>query len=131
MATLVRAFAEVANDLPEARYSSADAEALRAEVDHYEKVRLEVKLASGDFIDLKLYEPAMRHLIDSYIRAEESVQVSALEDASLVQLLVERGPAAVDALPDRHLPDWRSHRAELGELPAAHARWVEPSSPGS
>ena len=36
---------------------------LKKEVDHYEKARTEVKLASGDYIDLKMYEPAMRHLI--------------------------------------------------------------------
>lgn len=64
------------------------------------KVRTEVKLASGDYIDLKMYEPAMRHLIDTYIQAEESVKVSAFDDLSLVQLIVERGAAAVDALPD-------------------------------
>ena len=72
---------------------------IKAEVDHYEKVRNEVKLASGDYIDLKMYEPAMRHLIDTYIRAEESEKVSAFDDMSLVQLIVERGPDAVDALP--------------------------------
>ncbi len=68
-------------------------------MDHYEKVRNEVKLASGDYIDLKMYEPAMRHLIDTYIRAEESEKVSAFDDLSLVQLIVERGSRAVDALP--------------------------------
>ena len=58
-----------------------------------------VKLASGDYIDLKMYEPAMRHLIDTYIRAEESELISAFDDMSLIQLIVERGPDAVDALP--------------------------------
>jgi len=58
-----------------------------------------VKLASGDYIDLKMYEPAMRHLLDTYIRAEESEKVSAFDDLTLVQLIVERGAAAVDALP--------------------------------
>ena len=33
------------------------------------KVREEVKLASGDYVDMKLFEPAMRHLLDTYIRA--------------------------------------------------------------
>ena len=69
-------------------------------MDHYEKVRTEVKLASGDYIDLKMYEPAMRHLIDTYIRAEESEKISAFDDLSLVQLIVERGADAVDALPE-------------------------------
>jgi type I restriction enzyme R subunit len=62
-------------------------------------VRTEVKLASGDYVDLKMYEPAMRHLIDTYIRAEESEKVSAFDDMSLVQLVVERGADAVNALP--------------------------------
>ena len=56
----------------EAGYSDAEAQEIKAEVGHYEKVREEVKLASGDYIDMKMYEPAMRHLLDTYIRAEES-----------------------------------------------------------
>ena len=59
-----------------------------------------MKLASGDYIDLKMYEPAMRHLIDTYIRAEESEKVSAFDDMSLIQLIVERGADAVKALPE-------------------------------
>ena len=72
---------------------------IKAEVGHYEKVRQEVKLASGDYIDLKAYEPAMRHLLDTYIRAEESETLSAFDDMTLVQLVVERGEAAIDSLP--------------------------------
>ena len=44
----------------------------------------------------------MRHLIDTYIRAEESEKVSAFDDMSLVQLIVERGADAVEALPEGH-----------------------------
>ncbi len=100
VAAFVRAFANLANELPEAGYAPVEIDALKAEVDHHEKVRTEVKLASGDYIDLKMYEPAMRHLIDTYIRAEESEKVSAFDHVSLVQLIVERGAAAVDTLPD-------------------------------
>ena len=98
-AALLRAYANLANELAEAGYTSAEITALQAEVDHFEKARSEVKLASGDYIDLKMYEPAMRHLIDTYIRAEESEKISAFDDLSLVQLIVERGAAFVDALP--------------------------------
>ena len=49
-----------------------ETEKIKKEVEYFESVRTEVKLASGDYIDLKMYEPAMRHLIDTYIRAEES-----------------------------------------------------------
>jgi len=99
VAAFVRAFANLANELEEAGYTGAEVNTLKTEVDHYEKVRNEVKLASGDYIDLKMYEPAMRHLIDTYIRAEESEKISAFDDMSLVQLIVERGTDAVSALP--------------------------------
>ena len=98
-AAFVRAYANLANELEEAGYSAAEIEKLKAEVDHYEKARTEVKLASGDYIDLKMYEPAMRHLIDTYIRAEESEKISAFDDMSLIQLIVERGADAVEDLP--------------------------------
>ena len=91
VAAFVRAFANLANELTDAGYSPTEIEALKSEVDHYEKVRNEVKLASGDYIDLKMYEPAMRHLIDTYIHAGESEKVSAFDDMSLIQLIVERG----------------------------------------
>ena len=96
---LLRAYANLANEMREAGYTEADAQEIRAEVGHYEKVREEVKLATGDYIDMKMYEPAMRHLLDTYIRAEESEKVAAFDDMTLVELLVERGEGAVDALP--------------------------------
>ena len=98
--SLIRAYANIANEMPEAGYNASDIEKIKREVDHYEKVRSEVKLASGDYIDLKMYEPAMRHLIDTYIRAEESRKISAFDDLTLVQLIVERGAGAVDELPE-------------------------------
>ncbi len=99
VASLLRAYADVANEMSEAGYSEAEVASIKADVDHFEKVRNEVKLSSGDYIDLKMYEPAMRHLIDTYIRAEESEVISAFDDVSLIQLIVERGVDAVNALP--------------------------------
>ncbi len=96
---LIRAYANLANEMTEAGYSASQIEEIKTEVKHYEQVRQEVKLASGDYIDLKMYEPAMRHLIDTYIRAEESEVISAFDDLTLIQLIVERGAGAVDQLP--------------------------------
>ncbi len=92
VASLIRAYAAIANELAEAGYSTKDVEQIRVEVDHASKVRDEVRLSSGDYIDLKAYEPAMRHLMDTYIRAEESEKISSFDDMSLIQLIVERGP---------------------------------------
>ena len=99
-AAFLRAYANLANEMHEAGYSDAEAQAIKAEVDHYEQVRREVKLASGDYIDMKMYEPAMRHLLDTYVRAGESEKLSELDDLTLVQLIVERGEEAVQSLPD-------------------------------
>ena len=98
-ASLIRAFANLANELPEAGYSLQEIEQIKQGVDYYEKVRTEIKLASGDYIDLKVYEPAMRHLIDTYIRAEESKKISAFDDITLIQLIVERGENGLKDLP--------------------------------
>jgi type I restriction enzyme R subunit len=99
VASLVRAYADIADEMAAAGYDPAAGEAIRKEVAFYENLRGEVKLHSGDAIDLKKYEPAMRHLIDTYIRAEESETVSGFDDLSLIQLIVERGTDAVNGLP--------------------------------
>ncbi|MEI8173538.1 MAG: HsdR family type I site-specific deoxyribonuclease [Deltaproteobacteria bacterium] len=98
-ASLLRAYANIADEMEEAGYTAAEIASFKAEVDHFDNVRNEVKLASGDYIDLKMYEPAMRHLIDTYIRAEESEKISAFDDLSLVELIVERGVDVVQELP--------------------------------
>jgi type I restriction enzyme R subunit len=98
-ASLIRAYANIANEMPEAGYSPLEIERIQTEVAYYENLRAEIRLASGDYIDLKLYEPAMRHLIDTYIRAEESRKISAFDDLTLIQLIVERGTDAFRELP--------------------------------
>ena len=100
VAKLLRAFANIANEMPDAGYSGADVEKVREEVAHYEKVRDEVKLASGDLLDMKRYEPAMRHLLDMYIRADDSEVLMDFEELGLIELIVEKGDLG-DALPDR------------------------------
>ena len=102
VAAFLRAHANLASEMGEAGYSESEARDVKAEVGHYEKVREEVKLASGDYIDLKLYEPAMRHLLDTYIRTDDSDSLSEFDDLTLVELIVERGKDGLEsALPNR------------------------------
>lgn len=98
-ANFVRAYANLANEMAEAGYSDSETEQIKKEVKYYEDVRSEIKLASGDYIDLKVYEPAMRHLIDSYIDAEESKTISAFDELTIVDLIVKKGVDAIDDLP--------------------------------
>ncbi|MHC1732795.1 MAG: type I restriction endonuclease subunit R [Bacteroidales bacterium] len=96
---LVRTYAGIANEMEEAGYTVTETDKILKEIRHYENAKAEVKLASADYIDLKAYEPAMRHLIDTYISADESKVISAFDDMSLVELIVERGEQAIDKLP--------------------------------
>lgn len=97
--SLIRAYANIADEMEEAGYTRAETQIIQNDIRQYENVRKEIQLASGDYIDLKKYEPAMRHLIDSYIGAEESRILSAFDDLSLVELIVERGKDAITQLP--------------------------------
>lgn len=100
VAQVLRAFVGVAGDEIAAGYTAAEFTAITKEVTEYEAIRNVVKLVSGDYVDLKLYEPAMRYLIDTYIKAEQSKKLSTFDDMSFVQLLVKKGESAVDDLPD-------------------------------
>jgi len=100
VSSLVRAYANLAPEMTAAGYSDEEIAVIRDEVDRFEKVRTEVKLASGDYVDLKMFEPAMRHLLDTYVQAEDSRQLSSFDDLSLVKLIVERGEGAIEELPE-------------------------------
>lgn len=97
---LLRVYADMANDMVAAGYTPTQAEKIAQEIRHYEMVRTEIKLASGDFIDLKKYEPDMRRLIDRYVSAKESEQLTSFDDMSLVELIVRDGERALEALPE-------------------------------
>ncbi len=96
---LLRAYANLANEMEIAGYSKGETEKIQNDVRYYENIRSEIKLASGDYIDLKAYEPAMRHLIDSYIDAEESKIISAFDNFSLIDLIIKKGENFVEYLP--------------------------------
>ena len=99
-ASMIRAYANIAGEMPEAGFTAGETREIREDVKHYTSVRDTIKLASNDYIDLKAYEPAMRQLIDMYIGAKESQIISNFDDLTLVELIVERGRDAIDSLPD-------------------------------
>jgi type I restriction enzyme, R subunit len=98
-ASLVRAYANIADELEPAGYSAADITYIRWQVEHYLDVREIVRKASGETIDLKAYEADMRHLIDTYIEADEPRKISPFDNMSLLELMVKSGIA--DAIATR------------------------------
>ena len=58
-----------------------------------------MRLASGDYVDLKKYDPDMRHLIDTYLSADPSRVLTSFGGATLVELLVGSGVSALKEMP--------------------------------
>jgi type I restriction enzyme R subunit len=90
---LVRAYANIADELEPAGYGSAEIARIKQQLTHYLNVREIVRKASGESLDLKAYEADMRHLIDTYIEADEPRKISPFDNMSLLDLIVKTGIA--------------------------------------
>jgi type I restriction enzyme, R subunit len=90
---LVRAYANIADELEPAGYSAADIDRIKQQLNHYLSVCEIIRKASGETLDLKAYEADMRHLIDTYIEADEPKKISPFDNLSLVELIVKSGIA--------------------------------------
>jgi len=109
-----RAFASVADDPAASGVNDLQLAQYRNEVERAISLRDAVRLHSGDAVDMKQFEPAMRHLIDTYIKADESEVISHLDDISLIDLVASKG-AAVDADLPSSLKNKRENVAEAIE----------------
>ena len=90
---LVRAFANIADELEAAGYGPADIARIKQHLEHYLKLREIIRNASGETLDLKAYEADMRHLIDTYIEADEPRKISPFDNMGLLELIVKTGIA--------------------------------------
>jgi type I restriction enzyme R subunit len=90
---LVRAFANIADELEAAGYLPYDADLIRARVKHYVNVREIVRKASNESLDLKAYEADMRHLLDTYVQADQPRKISPFDGIGLLDLIVKTGIA--------------------------------------
>jgi len=109
---LARAYANIADELESAGYSNVDIARIKQQLNHYLNVREIVRKASGESLDLKPYEADMRHLIDTYIEAEEPRKISPFDDLSLLDLIVKTGIA--DAIATR-LSNFKGNKDAVAE----------------
>jgi type I restriction enzyme R subunit len=100
-AVLVRAYANIADDLPQAGYTEAQITNIKQTLDRNLKLREIIRQASSETIDLKAYEADMRHLIDTYIEADAPRTISDFGEFGLLELIVKSGIAdAINSLPN-------------------------------
>jgi type I restriction enzyme R subunit len=95
---LIRSYANIADELEQAGYDEKDITRIKGKLDEYLKLRETIRNASNESLDLKAYEADMRHLIDTYIQADEPRIISPFEDQGLLQLIVKSGIAEAIAL---------------------------------
>ena len=99
VAKLIRAFTNLAGELEEAGYGASQAEAIKQEVAHYAAMRDGIKLTSGDLVDMKQFEPGMRQMLDLWVDADPSEKLMDFEELGLLELIIQRGPEALEGLP--------------------------------
>lgn len=90
---LIRAYANIADELEQAGYSATDISRIKKKLEDYLDIREIIRKASGETLDLKPYEADMRHLIDTYIEADEPRPISPFEGMSLLEVIVKTGIA--------------------------------------
>ena len=86
--SLIRAYAEVKPMMGEIGYTPAQRKKYDKSVNFYVALKATIGRSSGDFIDLKAYEPGMRYLIDNYIAAEDARIISAFDDFTLLDFIL-------------------------------------------
>ena len=109
---LLRAYANVADEMAPAGYSEADAKAIKTKLDQYLAIREIIRKASGETLDLKPFEADMRHLIDTYIEASEPRKISPFDGIGLLDLIVRTGIANAIA---NKLADMQGNQQAIAE----------------
>ena len=109
---LVRAYANLADELESAGYTPAQIDNLKARQKHYLNLREIIRNAAGETLDLKPYEADMRHLIDTYIEAQAPRKISPFDGIGLLDLIVKTGIA--DAIAER-LSDMKGNKESIAE----------------
>ena len=91
VATFVRSYSAIAQNLLEAGFSDLEIKSLQNEVSNFTDIRNSIKNYANEELDTKPYEADMRHLINTYIQADQAEDIGNLKELSLTELIVETG----------------------------------------
>lgn len=69
-------------------YTESQQEQYDKKVNFYVALKATIGRSSGDFIDLKAYEPGMRYQIDNYIVAEDATVIGDFDDFTLLDFIL-------------------------------------------
>ena len=118
---LIRAFANISDELEQAGYSKAQINKIKFQLTEYTNLREIIRKASGETLDVKPYEADMRHLIDTYIEAKEPRKISPFDGLGLLDLIVKTGIAnAIDS----NLSELKEDKGAIAEVIENNVRKV-------
>lgn len=89
VASFVRAYSQVANELLKLGYTKEQEIEWDNRVKNFSMLIDAVKLASGDYVDMRKWDNDMRILINRYVNAGESKVLAEFEDKGLLEILVQ------------------------------------------
>lgn len=96
----VRTYSSLSGREDEAGYSDEEFKAVKNKIELFVKIKDEISVASGDYIDINLYEKDMRILIDTYIKSNRSKVVADLTNRPLLDILASEGERIIQDLPE-------------------------------
>lgn len=101
VSSLIRAFAEakpyLVDDIPSGKLREYE-----DKVTFYLELKKTIGTASGDFLDLKAYEPDMRKMIDNYITASDAKKIGDFDDLTLLDFVTQQGKTLTSDGDDGH-----------------------------
>ena len=89
VASFIRAYDGVVNELLKLGYSIKQEQQWTNRVKNFSMLRDAVKLASGDYVDMRKWDSDMRTLINRYVNAGDSKVLAEFEDKGLLEILIQ------------------------------------------
>ena len=87
IASLNRAYINIANEMSEAWYTSKEIAEIQEKIKKFQKIKEELMIWAWDYLDLKSLNADMRYMIDAYIQSWESEVISAFEHTTLLDMI--------------------------------------------
>jgi type I restriction enzyme R subunit len=119
VAKALRCYAAIADQLVEAGCTAPQIARIKHDIQNYVRLREMIQQASGEYIDLKAYEPDMRRLIDTYIAASAPQAISDLDNLSLMQLIAKIG---IEEAITRRIEPHTTNKNAIADTMAQNAR---------
>lgn len=98
---LMQSFAEAKPYLTE-EFVPHKVQEYEQKVIEYLELKKIISRASGDYIDLKAYEPDMRKMMDNYLNADEAIKIGDFADLTLLDFVAEESKVFQTAKDERH-----------------------------